>query len=181
MNEIKQQISDALKGREFSESHREALGKSASKRKGNKPCPFVGMKMEDYMSQKKTKEVKTKISESLKKYYKDGMPQEQREKISKATKGKKLGPMSDEHKKNLKEAFKLRDEKRRETTISKHVAFLNDLLIHGVNDNNCNDARRSYQKLRGYGIDMKPYDKLVIQFNEIGYMRRSRSQKNRNK
>jgi len=109
------------------------------------------------------------------------MPQEQREKISKATKGKKLGPMSDEHKKNLKEAFKLRDKKRRETTISKHVAFLNDLLIHGVNDNNCNDARRSYQKLRDYGIDMKPYDKLVIQFNEIGYMRRSRSQKNRNK
>jgi len=133
------------------------------------------------MGQKKAKKVKDKISKSLKEHYKDGMSQEQREKISKATKGKKLGPMSDEHKKNLKESFKLRDKKRRETTISKYVAFLNDLLTHGVNDNNCNNARRSYQKLRGYGIDMKPYNKLVHQFNEIAYIRRSRSQKSRNK
>lgn len=181
MDKIKQRINVAGKGRKFSESHRKLLAKSASKRKGNKPSPFIGMKMEDYMGQEKTKEVKDKIKETLKEYYKNGMPQDHREKISKATKGRKLGPMSDEHKKNLKEAFKYRDIKRHENTISKLMIVLDDFLTNGVNDENCNVARRTYQKLRDRGVDMNPYDKLIIQFNEISYMRRVRANKNRNK
>jgi group I intron endonuclease len=173
MVEIKKKISDAGKGRIFSESHRKALAKSASKRKGNKPSTFKGMKLEDHVGQERAKQIKDKIRESLKEYYKDGMPQEHREKISKSQKGRKLGAMSDEHKKNLKESFKSRDAKRRENTISKLVAALNDFLRHGVNDKNCNAARRSYQKLRDYEFDMKPYDKLVIQFKEIEFNRRS--------
>lgn len=98
MDEIKEKISKAGKGRVFSEDHKRKLSEHAKSRKGNKPSPFKGMKYEDYMCKEKAEDIKKKMKEAN-----NGkkLSDETKEKISKSRKGKNLGPKSEEHKLNL--------------------------------------------------------------------------------
>lgn len=98
MIEIRQKISDAGKGRKFSEEHRQKLAESARRRKGNKPCKYKGMKYEDYMDESKVKDIKEKIKIARSRQI---ITEETKEKLSKTLKGRKLGPMTEEHKENL--------------------------------------------------------------------------------
>jgi len=117
--EIRQKISDAGKGRKFSEEHRKKLAESARRRKGNKPCKYKGMKYEDYMDESKVMLTKEKLRNvNLGKE----LSKETKEKIGLASRGKLLGPMTEDHKENLKRAFVFRDENRKKNcTRKKHI------------------------------------------------------------
>lgn len=170
MNEIKEKISKSGKGRIFSEEHRRRLAEHARSRKGNKPCKFKGQKYEDYMSPDKVAEIRKKIKDAR---TKQTMSEETKRKISETTKGKKKGPMNDIHKENLKKSFLDRDRERKMRTLSKKVERLNFLLLEGVSLDNVDKSRRLYQQVRDSGVDMKKYDKIVKQFKEIEFLRRS--------
>lgn len=175
MIEIKSKISKAGKGRVFSEEHRKKLAESAKRRKGNKPCKFKGMNYEDYMNPAEAEEARKKIKEARANQVITG---ETREKISESLRGRVLGPMSDEHKENLKKSFVERDRKRTQIAQEKNIKYLDELLIHGVTEENVNYARRIYQKVRSYGDDMNKYVVLLEQFNKIEFARRSRRKSN---
>jgi hypothetical protein len=168
-----QKISESMKNRVFSEEHRRKLSESAKKRKGNKPCKFKGMKYEDYMDPEKAAELRKKSSENAKR----PMSEATKKKISDSTKGRLLGPMSDTHIKNLKIAFIERDKKRTRLAQEKNINILDEFLISKVTEENVNYARRIYQRVKCYGINMKKYDELLLMFKEIEFNRRS----NRNK
>lgn len=87
MLDIKAKISNAGKGRVFSEEHRRKLSESARKRKGNKPCKFKGMKYEDYLDVDKVDDIKDKIKIARSKQI---ITEETKEKISTANRGKIL-------------------------------------------------------------------------------------------
>lgn len=181
LREIKSKISNSLKNRVFTEDHRNKLSKSASFRKGNKPCKFKNQKMEDYLGEEYSNKIKNKISNSLKEHYKDGMSDEQRLKISASMKGNKLGPMSDEHKQKLTESFKKRDSIRREKTTLKYIQFLDSFLEEGISELNYDDAKKIYKRAEHRGLDLSKYNELVKQFKIISSERRSRANKNRYK
>jgi group I intron endonuclease len=101
MLEIKSKISNAGKGRVFSEEHRKKLSEAAKRRKGNKPCKFKGMKFEDYMDPTEALEARKKIKEARAKQI---ITKEAREKIGEFNRGKRL---SEETKKKMSEAKKL--------------------------------------------------------------------------
>ena len=77
MANIKNKISEAGKGRVFSDEHRKKLSEAAKRRKGNKPCKFKGMKYEEYMDLGKVKKIKAKIIDSAKR----PMSEETKEKL----------------------------------------------------------------------------------------------------
>ncbi len=101
MNEIKEKISKAGKGRIFSEEHRQRLAEHAHSRKGNKPCKFKGQRYEDYMSPDKITEIRKKIKDARAKQI---MSEETKRKIGASSKGRIL---SEETKKKMSEAKKL--------------------------------------------------------------------------
>lgn len=181
LTEIKSKISNSLKDRVFTENHRNKLSNSASDRKGNKPCKFKGQKMEDYLGEEYSKEIKDKISNSLKAHYKNGMSEEQRLKISRSLKGNKLGPMSDTHKKRLTESFKKRDAIKREKTIQRYIASLDSFLNEGINESNYDEAKKIYKRAQYKGLNLSKYEKIVKQFKIISSERRSNANKNRYK
>jgi len=100
MSEIREKISKSGKGRVFSEEHKKKLSEAASRRKGNKPCKYKGMKYEDYMDSEKVSLTKQKISDGAKR----PMSNETKIKIGKVNKGK---TMSDESKQKMSDAKKL--------------------------------------------------------------------------
>jgi len=180
--EIIKNISETLKNRIFTEEHRKKLSESAKNRKGNKPCKFKGLKYEDYLSEEKTKESKEKISKAFKgKSYKDRYGEEKsnliREKISLSQKGTLIGPMSEEHKENLKKSFKNRDIERKRNTINKNINFLDSFLNEGITEDNYNYAKRIYQKVLRYNINMDRYSPLLTSFKKIEFIRRSKRKK----
>jgi group I intron endonuclease len=171
MHEIKKKISEAGKGRVFSEEHRKKLAESARKRKGNKPCKFKGMRYEDYMDADSVENIKNKLRKAN---IGKSLSEEQKRKIGEFFKGRKIGPMSEEHKENLKKSFIARDEKRKESTKHKNIEYLDSFLKNGINEENVNHARRIYQRVRSYGVDMNKYEKLLEEFRKIEFLRRSR-------
>ena len=179
--EIKLKISNSLKNRVFTEDHRSKLSESASKRKGNKPCKFKGQKMEDYLGDEYSNEIKNKIRNSLKSYYKEGMPEEHRLKISASLKGNKLGPMSDEHKNNLAKSFKKRDDIKREKTIQGYIRSLDSFLNEGIDKSNYDEAKKIYRRAKYKGLDLSKYEEMVKQFKIISSERRSEANRNRYK
>jgi group I intron endonuclease len=100
MDDIREKISKAGKGRTFSEEHRKKLAEAARKRKGNKPCKFKGMKYEDYMGVESAETIKEKIKASRAAQV---ITEEAKRKISEANKGK---TMSEESKRKISEARK---------------------------------------------------------------------------
>jgi len=167
---IKKKISDAGKGRVFSEEHKRNLSEKAKLRKGNKPSKFKGMKYEDYMTFEKAILVKQKVSEGAKR----PMSEETKTKISNTNKGRTLGPMTDEHKSNLKKSFVLRDKERKEKAQKKNIQLLDEYLIHGINNDDVDVARRVYQRVHSYAkVNMDKYEKLVELFKEIEFNKRS--------
>jgi len=80
MKEIRKKISEAGKGRIFSDEHRQKLSEAAKKRKGNKPSKFKGMRYEDYMDLEKVKDIKKKISDAAKKPRSEAFKQKLRDK-----------------------------------------------------------------------------------------------------
>jgi len=181
LEEIKLKISNSLKDREFTDNHREKLSKSASLRKGNKPCKFKNQKMDEYLGETYSNEIKDKIRKSLKEHYASGMSEEQKQKISKALKGRKLGPMSDEHREKLKESFKKRDAVKREKLINKYIEQFDFFLENGVEESNYEDAKKSYRRVRDRILDMSKYSKIMEQFKIISHNRRVKANVNRRK
>jgi len=170
MTAIREKISEAGKGRVFSEEHRKKLAEAAHRRKGNKPCKFKGMKYEDYMDEDKAFSIKNNLK-SINVGKK--LSEETKIKIGNSSRGRVLGPMSDEHKENLKRSFIERDKKRSQLTQEKNIKYLDELLISEVTEENANYARRVYQRVRNYGVDMSKYSILVEKFKEIEFNRRS--------
>lgn len=179
--DIKTKISKSLANRKFTEEHKNKLSKSASLRKGNKPNVFNGMKMEEYLEEDYAKDIKNKISSSLKEHYKDGMSKEQRQKISKAMKGRKLGPMSEEHKKNLKESFKNRDIVKRKKLIKSYIEKLDTYLEDGITNENNDKAKRVYKSAENKKVDLSKYSSMLKDFKAISHERRANANRNRNK
>lgn len=169
--QIKKKISDNLKGRVFSEEHKRNLSEKAKLRKGNKPCKFKGMKYEDYMDTEKAIALKEKHKErNIGKI----LSKEHKEKIGDSSRGKKRGPMSEDHKANLKKSFVLRDKEKTKKAQNRNIQLLDEYLIHGINNDNVNIARRVYQRVHSYTtVNMNKYEKLVELFKEIEFTRRS--------
>ena len=169
LNGIKSKISKSMKNRVFSDEHKKRLSEAAKRRKGNKPSKFKGMKYEDYMDPQKAAELRKKSSENAKR----PMSEETKKKISDSTKGRVLGPMSDTHIENLKRAFIERDKKRTKIARERNINILDEFLLSEVTEDNANYARRIYQKVKCYDIDMTKYNKLLLRFKEIEFSRRS--------
>lgn len=177
LNLIKKKISNAGKGRVFSDEHKKLLSEAASSRKGNKPCKFKGMSMDEYLGRDKSIEIKNKISESLKNHYKDGMSEEQKKKISDKMKGRKLGPMSDSHKRKLKESFKKRDIRKRQKLIESYIEQLDFYLENGITNENNDKAKSIYNRAKNKGVDLSKYANMLNEFKAISFERRSNAQK----
>lgn len=62
----------------------------------------------------------------------------------------------------------------------KNISYLENFLATGVNEETVNYARRIYQRVRNYGIDMSRYESLVNMFNQIEFNRRSNRKKRDN-
>ena len=180
LDEIKSKISKSLTDREFTEEHRSKLSISASLRKGNKPNAFKGMNMEEYLGDEYAKEIKTKISNSLKEYFKDGMSDECRQKISNTMKGRKLGPMPDEHKNNLKESFKNREIVKRQKLIKSYIEQLDLYLKNGITNENNDKAKKIYKRAESKGVNIDKYSVMLSEFKKISRERRSNTNRNRN-
>jgi len=92
-------------------------------------------------------------------------------------KGTLIGPMSEEHKENLKKSFKNRDIERKRNTINKNINFLDSFLNEGITEDNYNYAKRIYQKVLRYNINMDRYSPLLTSFKKIEFIRRSKRKK----
>ncbi len=176
--EVLDKISSSLKGRAFSEDHRLKLSEAAKKRKGNKPNPHKGKKYEEFMDPERAKRIKNNISEKLKG---KSLPDETRKKISKALKGKKLGPISDDHREALKNAFKERDKQRKLEADNKWVSLLDLEIKKGLTDDNYSDVMKYFNKIKYRGLDISEYECLIPKLKKIEFMRRSKAQNKRNK
>jgi hypothetical protein len=177
-DDSKLKISKSLKGREFSEEHRKKLSESAKKRKGNKPNPHKGKRYEEFMDPERAKRIKNNISEKLKG---KSLPDETRKKISKALKGKKLGPISDDHREALKHAFKERDKQKKLEADNKWMSLLDLEIKKGLTDDNYSDVMKYFNKIKYRGLDISEYEWLIPKLKKIEFMRRSKSQNKRNK
>jgi hypothetical protein len=136
---IIKKLSDLGKNREFSEDHRKNLSESAKSRKGNKPSTFKGQKYEDYMTEEKAKEVKEKLSAATKgktfeEIHGEEKAKELKDQMSNRLKGRSIGPFSEEHKENLKIAFKYRDKKRKFIRINMLISELESVNLEDLPD-----------------------------------------------
>ena len=181
MNIIKEKISKAGKNKSFTEEHRKKLSESAAKRKGNKPNPHKGKKIEDFMDIKEAKILRKRLSSKLKG---KKLTKEHKEKLKEAkARAKESGilskPKSKEHIESLKKSFKKRDAAKKAKTDKKYLEKLDHFLLVGVDESNYDEARKAYKKAKYRSLDISKYNKLIDKFKIISKKRRSNRKKNK--